>query len=127
MICPNRLIIYSLALFWLSSPVFASQKLTLQCEVLEASEAFKSTSAQLNGIRYILLHHANASDRETLSRWLKAHSGTEVQFIVHNTQYTGVLCRVAHCFGRGLLVYAGDVTPNKRDIIEVILSPFPYD
>jgi len=32
---------------------------------------------------------------------------------------------LAYCFGRGLLIYVGDVRPGKRDIIEVILSPPP--
>lgn len=92
---------------------------------MEVSKPFDFSSSQLNGIRYILLHHAIDADRETLSRWLKTYSGTEVTFIVNDKEYRGVLCRLAHCFGRGLLIYAGDVSPEKRDIIEVILSSPP--
>lgn len=97
----------------------------MPCEVMEVSEPFKCSSDQLSEIRYILLHHAYNADREILSRWLKAYSGTEVTFIVNHKKYTGILCRLAHCFGRGLLVYTGEVRPEKRDIIEVILSPPP--
>ena len=77
------------------------------------------------GARYILLHHANSADRETLSKWLKAHSGTEVQFTFQNKEYKGILCRLANCFGRGLLIYTADVRPVKRDIIDVILPLVP--
>ncbi len=112
-------------LLWIASPAFSSEKIKLKCEVLEVSDALKSASTKLNGIRYILLHHANAEDRGKLSKWLKAHSGTEVTFIINHREYEGILNRLAHCFGRGLLIYTDDIRPNKRDIIEVILSPFP--
>ncbi len=114
-----------IAFLWAASPAFSLEKIKLKCEVLEVSASFKSASSQLNGIRYILLHHANAEDREKFSKWLKAHSGTEVIFIVNHREYTGVLSRLANCFGRGLLIYTDDVKLNRRDIIEVILSPFP--
>ena len=112
-----------LSLLLVASPGFCLEKLKLPCEVLESSEALNSSSSKLNGIRYILLHHANSADRETLSRWLKARSGTEVRFIVNRKEYKGILCRLAHCFGRGLLIYTADVKPEKRDIIDVVL-PF---
>ncbi len=121
----KRWIFLCIAFLWAASPAFSSEKIKLKCEVLEVSTSFKSDSSRLNGIRYILLHHANAEDREKLSKWLKAHSGTEVIFIVNNREYKGILSRLAHCFGRGLLIYSDDVKLNKRDIIDVILSPFP--
>jgi len=92
---------------------------------MESSDALKSSSANLNGVRYILLHHANSADRETLSKWLKAYSGTEVKFMFEGKEYKGILCRLAHCFGRGLLIYTADVKPVKRDIIDVILPRTP--
>ncbi len=125
MMAMRRWIFFCFTLLWLASPAFSSERMKLQCEVLEVSKAFKSASDQLSAIRYILLHHANAADREKLSKWLKAHSGTEVTFIVKNREYQGILNRLAHCFGRGLLIYTDDIKPKKRAIIEVILSPFP--
>ena len=121
-------ILLSLLLFsWLltASPVFCQDKIKLPCEVMESSDALKSSSANLNGVRYILLHHANSADRETLSKWLKAYGGTEVKFIFGGKEYKGILCRLAHCFGRGLLIYTADVRPIKRDIIDVILPGSP--
>ena len=119
------LILLCFSLFLIASPAFSSEKIEIPCEVMEVSSSFTSSHPQLNAIRYILLHHANAADRERLSRWLKAHSGTEVTFIVDNREYKGVLFRLSHCFGRGLLIYMGDARPEKRDIIAVLLPLSP--
>lgn len=116
-----------LSVLWVltASPVLCQDKIKLACEVMESSEAFKCSVAKLNGVRYLLLHHANSVDRETLSKWLKAYSGTEVKFTFHHKEYKGILCRLAHCFGRGLLIYTADVRPVKRDIIDVTLPRSP--
>jgi hypothetical protein len=116
-----------LPLFFLSvtSPASTLDKIIVPCEVMEVSKPFESSSSKLSGIRYILLHHAHSEDRETLSKWLKAHSGTQVTFIVDEREYKGILFRVAHCFGRGLLIYADEARPEKRDIIKLVLSPAP--
>jgi hypothetical protein len=108
-----------------ASPAFASEEIKLPCEVLEASPAFKGPSGLLSGVRYLLVHQANSADRERFSKWLKAKSGTEVRFIVEHREYRGVFCRLANCFGRGLLIYRSDVTAKKRDIIDLILPVFP--
>jgi len=115
----------SFLLLLTTSPVLCQDKVKLPCEVMETSDAVKSSVGKLNGIRYMLLHHANSADREILSKWLTAHSGTEVKFTFQHKEYRGVLCRLAHCFGRGLLIYRGDVRPIKRDIIDVILPLSP--
>ncbi|MBW1716159.1 MAG: hypothetical protein JRJ77_10105 [Deltaproteobacteria bacterium] len=121
----KSLLVLPLFLLWVARPAFPLEKITIPCEVMEVSKPFESSSGKLNGVRYMLVHHAHAEDRETLSKWLKAHSGTEVTFIVDEREYKGILFRLAHCFGRGLLIYADDIRPEKRDIIEVILSPPP--
>lgn len=114
-----------LLLLLIAFPAFCSETTTLPCEVMEASEALSSTSDKLNGIRYILLRHANSADREKFSKWLKANNGTEVKFIANRREYMGILCRLAQCFGRGLLIYTGDFKAEKRDIIEVTLPSYP--
>lgn len=103
------------------SPAFGAEEIRLPCEVLEGSQSLSSRAAAINGIRYILLHHANAADRERFSEWLKENSGTAVEFIVDGNPYHGILNRLPHCFGRGLLIHKADVSNEKRDIIEVIL------
>ena len=119
------LILLCLSFLLIALPAFPQEKIKIPCEVMEVSSSFTSSNPQLMEVRYILLHHANAVDRERLSRWLKAHSGAEVTFIVDNRECKGVLFRLAHCFGRGLLIYVGDVRPEKRDIIEVLLPVSP--
>jgi hypothetical protein len=88
---------------------------------MESSQPLNSISGTINGVRYALIHHANDADRETLSRWLKAHGGTEVKFIVNGEEHEGILCRLSNCFGRGLLIYKADVKPEKGDVINIIL------
>ncbi|MBW1924849.1 MAG: hypothetical protein JRJ35_15385 [Deltaproteobacteria bacterium] len=71
----------------------------------------------------MLIHHANAADRPLLSRWLKENSGKEVTFVVDRETGRGVLYRLAHCFGRGLLIHGESLKVEARDIIEVFLTP----
>lgn len=98
-------------------------KITLQCEVLEPSPEIKIVDQELQGLRYLLIHHANSKDRETLSNWLKTKHGANVEFFIKGRRYSGLLCRLANCFGRGILIFKADIRPEKRDIIEVILPP----
>jgi len=90
-----------------------------------SSDALQSSIPKLNGVRYLLLHQANSADRETLSEWLTGHSGAEVTFVFKGEKHKAILCRLANCFGRGLLIYVGDVRPVKRDIIDVSLPLSP--
>ena len=119
---PIKILIYSsLLLLFVGSPSSSSDKITLPCEVMESSQALSSISGKINGLRYALIHHANDADREILSTWLKAHGGSEVKFIVNGEEHMGILCRLSHCFGRGLLIYKADVKPEKGAVINVIL------
>ena len=72
-----------LGLLLIATPALGADKINLPCEVLEASPAFESPSGLLNGVGYLLVHQANSADRERFSKWLKAHSGTEVRFIIN--------------------------------------------
>jgi len=113
-----------LCLFCASSAL-SQETMTLPCEVMESSDAIKGSIAKLNGVRFLLLHQANSADRETLSNWLTRHSGAEVTFSSKGEQHKGVLFRLAHCFGRGLLIYTADVQPAKREIIHVVFPLAP--
>jgi hypothetical protein len=115
----KRLIAFCLVCLWTVTPAFSSDSKVL-CEVLEVSGTFKTSSGQLNNIHYIVLHHARDIDRQRLSKWLRSQSGKEIRFIIHGKTYRGVLCRLTHCFGRGLLIYTGDIRPKRKDIIEII-------
>jgi hypothetical protein len=124
-LCSMRFLCLPLFLLVIVHHAFAQEKIAIHCEVMEVSKHFSTSSNKLTGISYILLHHAHSEDREVLSKWLKTYSGTEVTFIVNQKEHKGVLFRLDHCFGRGLLIYEGDAEPGERDIIQVILSPHP--
>jgi hypothetical protein len=47
----------------LESSAFCQDRITLPCEVMESSDAFRTSSAKLEGVHYLLLHHANSVDR----------------------------------------------------------------
>ena len=119
--CVLRLIVAVLLLSAWTSPALAQDTIHLPSEVLEVSPNFQIDSSALKPIHYLLIHHANASDRVRLSKWLKTNSGSQVTFLIKDKKYKGVLCRMAHCFGRGLLIFAEPVEVKPRDIVELVL------
>jgi len=106
-------------------PAFTADEIGMPCEVLEVSGNVKAQSDTLRDIHFMVIHHANAADRVKLSNWLKGNSGTEVGFTVGGKKYYGVLYRLAHCFGRGLLIYRDKIDVKARIIIEVTLPAKP--
>ena len=106
------------------STVNAENTVTIAGEVFESAGPLQLNGSRLDGIRFSLLRHANAADRQKLSEWLKRHRQAGVQFVVDGSKYNGVLCRLAYCFGRGLLIYDADLTIRKNDIINLVL-PWP--
>lgn len=117
----KRLVLVVLLFLAVISPALAQDTIHLPCEVLEVSPNFQIDSSALKPIHYLLIHHANASDRVRLSKWLKTNSGSQVTFLIKDKKYKGVLCRMAHCFGRGLLIFAEPVEVKPRDIVELVL------
>jgi len=102
-------------------PAPAADTIEISYEVLEASGNARTDVEQLKEIHFMVIHHANGADRQTLSTWLKTNSGREVRFVVAGNVYLGVLYRLAHCFGRGLLVYAHEIEIRKGDTFELRL------
>ena len=117
----KRLVLVVLLFLAVISPALAQDTIHLPSEVLEVSPNFQIDSSALKPIHYLLIHHANASDRVRLSKWLKTNSGSQVTFIIKDKKYNGVLCRMAHCFGRGLLIFTAPVEVKPRDIVELVL------
>ncbi len=103
----------------ISTPA-VSQSITIRCEVLDAGgPAIGKTTKDLCNIRYLLLHHADVQRQGLLSQCLKQYSGREVTFSVNNRDYRGVIYRLPHCFGRGLLLYNNNIEINKKEIITI--------
>jgi len=103
-------------------PAVAADEIKMPCEVLEVAGTPQVLSDTFKKIHFMVIHHANAADRGRLSKWLKENSGTEVTFSMRQRIHKGVLYRLAHCFGRGLLIYTDTINVKARDIIEVTLT-----
>ena len=112
---------FGICIFFAAFSASASEKFQLPCEVMEASDLSEVSFDKLDEVQYALIRHANSADRAALSKWLQDHGGVEVTFRINDGMYRGVLCRLGNCFGRGLLIYSGDVRLKKRDIVEVTL------
>jgi len=123
-IWPAVVVLFIFIIAFTVSTVNAENTVTIAGEVFESAGPIQLNGSRLNGIRFSLLRHANAADRQKLSEWLKRHRQAEVQFVVDGSKYNGVLCRLAYCFGRGLLLYDADITIRKNDIINLVL-PWP--
>jgi len=106
---------------WFACPSFSSGEETLPCEVIEVSVPYRGKSEHLGSLHYLLFHHANSADREKLSVWLKENTGTDVTFIINGKRYKGIIFRMPHCFGRGLIIHKNDIRLKKRDIFKIVI------
>ncbi len=109
-----------LLFLFMSSPSLSGDGKAIECEVMETAEVVKGCGLQ--GTHLLLIHHARENERAELSKMLKAFSGKQTEFTVGHTHYRGVIFRLSHCFGRGLLLYRGDIKVEKG---ETILVEFP--
>lgn len=118
----KRLTLILLALlmvFTFSSSTFSKEQI-LSFEVIDSNSINKTKIASLyRELGYILVHHANSAEREKVSQFLKDNNGREVRFYLNNESHLGVLFRLPYCFGRGLLIYSGDLKIKRYDIIEI--------
>lgn len=109
-----------------SSPRFLNQGAMLaklECQVLEVSGPSTAASRPLAAIGYAILRHKNSDDRERLSAWLRAHSGTEITFAAADGHpHRGVLRRLRMCFGRGLLIFVDPVKLKEGQTIVIDFS-----
>ena len=78
----KRLVLVVLLFLAVISPALAQDTIHLPSEVLEVSPNFQIDSSALKPIHCLLIHHANASDRVRLSKWLKTNSGSQVTFLI---------------------------------------------
>ena len=117
----------TLTVFWwilalAGTPNAWGGSLALEAEVLEGSDGLVLPNASVESIRYAIVHHANQEDRTKLSEWLRTHESAPVSFVTREgTFHYGVLRRIKHCFGRGLLVYAYPVRLHEKDIVKLDL------
>jgi hypothetical protein len=110
-------LLISFLCFLFSGSVGAQDSLSILCEVMEAKKAESSSSEPVKQIYYLLIHHKDPKDREALSYCLKRKTDHEVTFSYQNEKYRGILFRLDHCFGRGLLIYFQDIKLKRGDKI----------
>ena len=102
----------------------ARASLVLEAEVLEGSGSLDVIGAQSGVVRYALIHHAREQDQPAFSQWLRSHESARVIFSVNEGQpHHGVLSRLKHCFGRGMLIYADPVGLHDKDLVRLELPP----
>lgn len=94
----------------------------LEAEVLEGSLSLDVVGARAGPIRYALIHHAHEQDQPAFSNWLRTHETASVTFSIKDGQpHQGVLSRLKHCFGRGLLIYTDPVGLAEKDLVRLEL------
>lgn len=96
----------------------------LDCQVLEVSGPYRGSEKELSQVRYAIVHHKNAADRQRFSQVVRAESGTDVLFTRQDGRsHRGVLRRLRMCFGRGLLVFIGPVELKEGEVLTLELRP----
>lgn len=96
----------------------------IPCEVMDVSPKNRSDLAPLKDLNYILFHHANAEDRDKLSQILKRDNGKDIEFIIDNKRYSGLLYRLPHCFGRGMIIHFNKIPLEPRSLFELVVDDF---
>jgi len=106
----------------LNQAVARAEVLVLEAEVLEGSGPVAVPGTVTGPIRYAIVHHHQAQDQARLSIWLRSQSGSPVTFVTKDGgTHRGVLNRLKHCFGRGLLIYADPVGLAEKDLVRLEL------
>lgn len=96
--------------------------LVLDAEVLESSGSVVVPGFASESVHYAVVHHHRSQDRSDLSAWLRSRGGSPVTFVTKDGQaHQGVLNRLKHCFGRGLLLYADPVSLGEKDLVRLEL------
>ncbi len=78
--------------------------------------------SSLASVRYAILRHKHSVDRPSLSGWLRTHQYAMVNFVTKDGMpHQGILTRLKHCFGRGLLLYTDPVDLKEKGVIQLEL------
>lgn len=94
----------------------------LEAEVLEGSGSLDVVGTRAGTVRYALIHHAREQDRAAFAQWLRSHESAGVTISTKDGQpHQGVLSRLKHYFGRGLLIYADPIGLRDKDVLQVQL------
>lgn len=112
-----------LAVSLLLAPGARASTQELEAEVLEGSGELLAPGAHPASFRYAIVHHATREGRPIMSEWLRSQDSLTVTFVTHDgAAHRGVLRRLRHCFGRGLLVFTDPVRLREKQVIRLMLD-----
>jgi len=119
-------IVIALAVYALLVPSAWGNSLDIEAEVLEGSEEFLVPGMHTLSVRYAIVHHAKQEDRAVLSNWLHSQDSLPVMFATRDgAAHRGVLRRLKHCFGRGLMVFTDPVRLAEKQVVRLSLDRAP--
>ena len=100
--------------------------LVLEVEVMESSEGMAIPGAGSAHVRFAVIHHKHERDQTAFSEWLRGHQSDSVNFVASDgNTHQGILHRLKHCFGRGLLLYTTSVSLPEKAVIRLELPVAP--
>ena len=96
--------------------------LFMEAEVLESSGSVVVPGFASESVHYAVVHHHRSQDRSDLSAWLRSRGGSRVTFVTKDgLSHQGVLNRLKHCFGRGILIYSDRADLADKEIVRLEL------
>ncbi len=103
-----------------------ARSLVLEAEVMESSEGMAIPGAGSAQVRSAVIHHKHERDQAAFSEWLHGHQNGVVSFVASDgNAHQGMLHRLKHCFGRGLLLYTDGVSLVEKAVIRLELPVAP--
>ncbi len=111
----------------LGSPSYLwAGSLVLEAEVMESSEDMAIPGAGSAQVRSAVIHHKHERDQAAFSEWLRGYQSGAVSFVASDgSTHQGMLHRLKHCFGRGLLLYINGVALAEKAVIRLELPVVP--
>jgi len=110
------------ALLLESPPSLCAESLVLEVEVMESSEGMTIPGAGSTHVRFAVIHHKHERDQTAFSEWLRGLQSGPVSFVANDgNTHQGILRRLKHCFGRGLLLYINSVSLAEKAVIRLEL------
>jgi len=98
----------------------------LDVEVMESSEGMAIPGAGSAHVWSAVIHHKHERDQAAFAEWLRGHQSGSVSFIASDgNPHRGILHRLKHCFGRGLLLYTDSAQLTEKAVIRLELPVVP--
>jgi len=108
------------------APNLFAETLVLEADVMEGSQGMLVPGMGSAEMRYAIVHHKHERDQAAFSEWLRGHQSGVVKFVASDgSTHQGILHRLKHCFGRGLLLYTTSFSLAEKAVIQLELPVAP--